>query len=220
MRAHRNPSARQVMAMLVAVAVLAQSVACSHAPARPDERDCAQERAEVLAGAKDQAKGRQAIFFNVTVDGRWRCAAAVPEQSYEVEVFVTWSDGTTERYGSGFRMNTEPGRQYSVLAYEVGVGHVPVNATLTAWQPSTSTPSFGDEWEVLRLPPFAVIAVAVVIVAIPFFIVAGITERIRKSKQAEAEEATRVRLATNCCYVWIEDAESRETIAGTAPSVR
>lgn len=209
---------RQVIAMVVAVALLAQSVACSFAPTRPDERDCAQERAEVLAGAKDPAEGRQAIFFNVTVDGHWTCAATVPQIGYDVEVLVTWSDGKTEGYWPGFFIIPEPGRQYSVLAYEVGVGHVPVNATLTAHQSSTPARMPEAVDGLARLVPY--IAGVVLLVVIPFVVAEGITKRIRKSKQAEAAEATGVRQAKNCCFVWIEDAESREIIKGTAPSVR
>jgi len=215
-------SVRRAIAMVVAVAVLAQSAACSYVPTRPDERACAQEKAEVLASATDQAKNQDAIFFNVTVDGHWRCAAAVPKNEYIARVFATWSDGKTEE-GWDFSISVEPGRQYSVLAYEVGVGHVPATATLTAKQapenaitPNPSTPASraaGEMAKNLGLALTMPIWFPVLIVSFPVYVA---SKKI-KSEQAKAKEAGWV---TNCCYVWIEDAKTRETIAGFAPSAQ
>jgi len=214
---HRHPSVRRAIAMVVAIAVLVQSAACSYVPTRPDERACAQEKAEALASATDQAINQDAIFFNVTADGSWRCAAAVPKDVYDARVFVTWSDGKTEESGDFF-ISVEPGRQYSVLAYEVGVGYVPATAMLTARQaPSTSKGGgLGGGGGAVGLVLLAVV-IAVVIVAVVVAAPFGIASKISKSKQAEAKNA---RWATNCCHVWIEDARTRETIAGVAPSAQ
>lgn len=224
-RPHWHPSVRRAIAMVVAVAVLAQCAACSYVPTRPDrpdERTCAQEKAKVLASAKDLAKDQQAIFFNVTVDDRWKCAAAVPKHNYIVDVFVTWSDGTTEKYEDVFWITTEPGRQYSLLAYEVGVGQVPATATLTVRKtPETSATTSATPTSVRQAAAGGFALALLSPILIPLSILAmPVTVPLFIHQQMKIAKPKQVRRDTGCCYVWIEDAETRETIVGTAPSAR
>jgi len=219
-------SVRRAVAWVVAVAVFAQTTACSYVPARPDERTCVQEKAEALASAKDPARNQQAIFFNVTVDGRWRCAAAVEKNNYSVDVFVTWSDGTTEKHENAFWITTEPGRQYSVMAYEVGAGSAFITATLTERKaPETSdvtsaTTSSNNGSAGRAVAGFVAgllspIWVPLVIVTMPITLPLAIISKV--SREANPKQ---VRWNTDCCYIWIEDAETQETLYGTAPSAR
>ena len=223
-------SIRRAIACVVAFTVLAQTTACSYVPARPDERTCAQEKAEALASAKDPARNQQAIFFNVTVEGRWRCAAAVEKNNYSVDVFVTWSDGTTEKHENAFWITTEPGRQYSVMAYEVGAGSASTTATLTARKApetsatptSTDTPTSSDTPRSVgqaaaggfALALLRIILAPLAIVALPIFIPLKIHQEINKANPKQ------VRWNTDCCYIWIEDTDTQETLYGTAPSAR
>ena len=224
-------SIRRAIAWVVAVTVLAQATGCSYVPARPDERTCVQEKAEALSSAKGPARNQQAIFFNVTVDGRWRCAAAVEKNNYSVDVFVTWSDGTTEKHENAFWITTELGRQYSVMAYEVGAGSAFITATLTERKtpetterkaPETSdvtsaTTSSNNGSAGRAVAGFVAgllspIWVPLVIVTMPITLPLAII-----SSKARKDNPKQVRWNTDCCFIWIEDAETQETLYGTAP---
>ena len=216
-------SVRRAIAWVVAVTLLAQTTACSYVPARLHERTCEQEKAEVLAAAKDQTSAQDAIFFNAVffdaTDGRRSCAIAVPKGNYDVRLVATWSDGEMEEF-QNIVLDIKPGRQYSVLAHETGVGYVPATAVLTGKQSSEDAIAPGPGPSLAGIGKAPLLAMLVIVVAIPIFIVSGIASGIAESEQAKKERIRSVRLAMNCCHVWIEDAMTRETIAGTAPTTR
>ena len=213
------PLVRRALAWVVAVALLVQSAACSFVPARPNDHRCARERAEVLASANEYARDQQAIFFNATMDGNRSCATAVPADVYDVRLVATWSDGKTEAFPS-IVLKFEPGRQYEILAHEAGVGYVPATAVLLARQAPEDTVAPGSGPDLRGLGGAPVLAMVVILVAIPIFIAMGIASESRKIRQAQAAQVRAARLAMNCCHVWIEDVETRAIIAGVAPSAK
>lgn len=218
-----NNTLRKAIAAMAAAAVLTQGTGCSNVPARPNEHTCARERAEISASANDHTRDQNAIFFNATIDffndGQRSCAIAVPKNVYDIRLVATWSDGKTEEFQS-IILDVEPGRQYSVLAHETGVGYVPAIAVLTARQSSENTMAPGAGNPLAGIGKAPLLAMAVIVVAIPIFIVSGIATGMARSGQAKKEQVRSARLAMNCCHVWIEDAMTRETIAGIAPATR
>ncbi len=204
---HFHASVRRAIAAVVAVAILAQNAACVRLPARPDERACAEEKAEILSRAKDNVE--RAIFFNVTFDSQWRCAAFVRQGFYSVSVSVTWPDGSTKESLLVEVFGVKPGRQYSVQAYQVGVGHVPAIATLIEVDPKTtgtSTGGFnfpscgGNVIGLLICAPIIVGAIVLVIIASPFYIVSAIRGQPDRSTPGSGR------------HLWIEDASTGQII--------
>lgn len=217
-----NSMLRWTAETVVALAIMG----CSYAPTRPDDRACAQEKADVLGRAKDAATDGEATFFDLTVDGRWRCAASVPAENFILDVSVTWSDGT-EEYKRAFLLRTEPGRQYSVLAYQAGVGHVPVTAKLTAVAPPAEkhTPRSGSGPRSVGQAAAGGFALALLspiwvplgIVSAPITIPLAIIKSKNNSENARKKHA---KFAGDCCYLWIEDAKTGQIIAGSTPPAR
>lgn len=218
--AHGHLSVRRAVAAVVAAAVLVQNVACTRFPPRPDERTCAEEKAEILSRSKDNAE--HAIFFNVTADGQWRCAAFVPQGYYMAKVLVTWPDGSTKNVWvtqpdrstkklSRAVFQAFPEKQYSVLAHEEGVGRVLAVATLVEADPlgtGTSTSIVdvcGGHLGIVLFPiclPLFVVMTAAAIIASPFIIAYAITKGIQGPDPDRR--------------IWIED-NSGLSVAGIAP---
>jgi hypothetical protein len=205
--ANGHASVRRAIVAVVAAAVLAQNAACTPLTWRPDERTCAEEEAEVLSRRSEPANAASAIVFNVVIDGEWRCAAFVPHLQ-AMSVMVTWSNGWTER---AIVFQVMPGRQYSVGAYETGVGRVPAAAVPHLRRRENYCPGLEPLAGEILIPLLAGaswIVPALLVIAVPL-----VGYEVVKMYECRIGH----RPSADCCYVWVADAETGGIIRGTAP---
>lgn len=143
----------------------------------------------------------------------------VPPGSHLAQATVTWSNGTHDATLLGF--DAMPGATYRVMAYEAGRGAVP--AALELVEPphsGTASPDphrpkrDGEVFAERALGVVGEIALGVVLQLTAPVIVLTAPVWI---PIALAASKPRYRPAPDCCFVWLEDADTGVTVAGRSP---
>lgn len=200
-------AARRTTAAFLAGVVLMQNAACGSVPKQSEmHMGCGKDAHALRDDVKDTPSDRQTVFeYQKSRDSR--CALSAPPQRYTVAVSVEWSNGWTENLEITNDLNAEAGQHYVVVAYEKNKGQAPL--TDVRLHGYVTTPA-----KILIYALAAPVAVAMVILTLPFTIPASFIGR-----QDKAVEKPTDRPSKDCCYVWIEHGSTGEVLAGTAVPV-
>lgn len=229
---------QQITAALLLAVMFGQTTGCVSAATRPTERPRPAPVARILLGLY-QTNGREASVTLVAIDGypESRGAAVVPPGCHTVGVITTWSNGWREHHELTVEVAAE--RDHVVLAYELATGQEPATAELRQVdKPTAGEPPAPAEPPSLAQEAGAAVAGTVIEAFVPYILLpavflapfAALILLAHKhldeppeggpTPSAESESAPPPdgRPFEGCCFVWIEDRETGELVAGTRPS--
>ena len=157
-----------------------------------------QEVARIVRGA-DWLPGRAGHLGNVTFDGvkgdvvttKW-----IEPGSHRIEVPATWSNKFEDR--TTLEFDALRGRKYVVLIYELAPGQSKAGIEI---RPRT----FGESLMANNDLGNSTLGAIVLLVALPF-IISDLSKAPPKSRPFDG-----------CCFVWIQDEETGQVVAGASP---
>ncbi len=187
------------LAITALVALLAvQMAGCSTTRIEGETRLRNQEVARIGRGA-DWLLGRAGHLGNVTFDGvtgdlvtyKW-----IEPGRHRIDVPASWSNKFEDR--TTLEFDALRGRKYVVLIYELAPGQ---DRTAIEIRPAT----FGESLARRGLPGESVLGAMVLLVALPW-VIADLSKDAAKKRPFEG-----------CCFVWVQDEDSGDVVAGASP---
>ena len=124
-----------------------------------------------------------------------------------IHAVPTWSNGKSADEYLTFRTDSAGG--YLLLAYERGHGLVP----LTFGKAEPPSKSSSRSWSLPVGGPDPVGAGLLIIAALAVVGVVALVQRATASKSGTASS----RPGPDCCFIWVEDVETGEVLAGASP---
>ena len=200
---NRSPGARAIAATLAATVFL-QAIGCSSV-ADPTGKAANVNHAGADHTARQVDDAPTVTISALLPDEGLRTVLRMEPAIVWLAVDPAWSNRSARTKHVSF--STEADRQYVVLAYEMGQGVV--SATVALSSPDESYRSSGSSsssgWGGLGGAGGPGIGLLVVLVL------------LWKLASSLANRQTSPNTTEECCFVWVEDAESGEIIAGASP---
>jgi hypothetical protein len=132
----------------------------------------------------------------------WNCAS-IPQGLYDAEVMAQWSRGYHQQPLQLTNFRLAPGQVLVARAYERGRGEIRTvfHSVAPSREPEKAMVAGGAALAVLFLPYAGVIAI----------------ESIKANKDARRAMVSQERSRPDCCYLWVEDRQTGQLIAGSRP---
>lgn len=193
----RGPSIRRIIMIVSAIAAVVQFTACATTTNRGDEHRLSGNQVARITSCCDWRSGRALRLDTLSVAGTKSAVSGeilVPSGRHDVLVTATWSNDFRDT--THLVVDVQPGKTYLVLLYELERGQDPATAEV---RPGT----FG---EMMLLAAGAGVVQGFMVFGWPLLLLPEIGKTVPDSRPFEG-----------CCYVWMQDAETGNVVAGTSP---
>jgi hypothetical protein len=163
----------------------------------------------------------------------WNCAS-IPQGLYDAEVMAQWSRGYHQQPLQLTNFRLAPGQMLVARAYERGRGEIrtvfhsvapsrePEKAVLAVPVQAEPQPAPKAEEPVMTAADLAqgtAMVAGGAALAVLFLPYAGVIaiESIKANKDARRAMVSQERSRPDCCYLWVEDRQTGQLIAGSRP---
>jgi len=219
-------------------AALTQVAACSVAPPKVSSNSsafCMTSHPPLASDVAVDTSAESAMLVDA-VGPLWNCAG-IPQGRYDAEVVAQWSRGYLQTPLQMTNIRLAPGQALVARAYERGRGEIrtvfknvapsqaPADAVavvpVTVPQPEPEPEPRAEESgmttsSLLEGAAMAVGGAAIAVIYLPYAPVIAI-EVIKERRDVRREVIRQERRRPDCCFVWVEDRQTGELIAGSRP---
>lgn len=187
----------RVIAIAVAVSLCAQSTGCV-STTKENKYGLPEDQVARIVRGSDWVAGRAGGLGPLSVDGIEDFHHVVLPGNRAVKISASWSNKFHDV--TRLAVNAQPGRQYVVLIYEMEQGQ---DVSTVEIRPKT----FGEQLSGEGIGCIGPGCGLILIFALPFIIY----------QAANAPEPATARPHEGCCFVWIQDLQTSQVVAGVSP---